>query len=346
MKIFGREKHKKNRIIRMFSVAAAAVMIFAMTIPVAAAERTYRVSFKSGSGTYSDNSTSQNLDVANGTNISGNLGTVESQITPPDGYYFTGWSPDVETTVSKRANYVAQYARIVDEAIYKVNYLNEQGTAVATAKTTRTQLGAAANETAPAIEGYNTPAAQTVTIDQATGMEITFTYTSSAETTTNTVTNTETVTVPGGTTTNTVTVPNASTTTTNNGTTNTAGTTNTGTTGTNNGTAGTAAGTDTAGTNNTGEVDTAEGTDNAGAADNTAGTDDAQNGGTVVNPDEDVPLAGGNDEDTDEDTVKAPDTDVPLAKQANYTWIYIVGVIAVLAAAGVLVGVKIRAGRK
>lgn len=298
----------KNRIKLLLSVSAIAVVVCS-TVPVYAEGRTYDVTFKAGSnGTLQTKDESElssktyNLAYNETLGISTETDTLEyAKVNAKDGYYFTGWSPEIETTVTKKAVYVAQYARLVDSVMYKVNYVDAAGSSVASPKFQECNRGDSRTERAVTVDGYTVDEAVKTAVINEENVEITFTYTANGPEV-ETVTNTNTVTVPGPTTTNVITQ-----------TTGTTGTTTPGTTGT----------TDTTGTTTTPET--------------TAPTEET---GTTNIPDEEVPLAENPTENTeenqDQDTTTIEDEEVPLAdkkvEKSNSKWIY-----SAIAGGGVLV---------
>lgn len=300
MKIMSGQWRKK--IMTVCAAATAAVMVMGYSLPVQAAD-SYKVSFKVGSrGSFrsdvsgvSESRTSVTRNYQYKEVIGEEeLGSIGTGIEVEAGYYFTGWSPKVEP-VTRKANYVAQYARIIHEAVYRVNYVDTYGNAVATQKVAATELGQSVTEQAPSISGYTVDVqTQTAQVSKANGTEITFTYTQEA----NVVTETETVIVPGETTVTTVTEP--------------------GTTGQPGATTGGAAGT--------------------GTAEGTPATPETEGPDTVVDEDEEVPLAEPDAEEEQEgETVRSEDEDVPLANEdvssgKVMTYVIAIGMLIVAAA--------------
>lgn len=193
-----RDRSIRNTITAIFSVCVAIAMTFAFTAPAEASDGSYKISFKAGAhAVFSDGSTSYDITKGyNDTITDEELEAITGEINngKEEGYYFKEWSPTVNRTVTRRAIYVAQYARIVDEAVYQVNYVNQDGTALATPKVVKTQLGEKVSEAAVSIEGYEPASSvETITIDRANGLEITFIYTGQ----TNIIDENETVTTPG-----------------------------------------------------------------------------------------------------------------------------------------------------
>lgn len=246
-------------------------MLLLLALPVHAEDSTYPIDFKAGSHGTVNGGETYTQTVAYG----GTLNMSDVSVVPERGYYFTGWTPDVETTVTGGATYVARYAKTIEEKVYRVNYVDTNGNALATQKIAVTNNGVTVTEYAVPIDGYAVDAvAKNATVGDVT--ELSFVYTSTAGT--NVVDNIQTITIPGTTTVITVATP-AGGTTTGTGT----GTTTTGTA---------AAGTATAGTAGTTADGTTAGT--TGTADN-AGvtTDGTTQQGTTITEDQ-VPLADQN----------------------------------------------------
>ena len=308
------KKGLKNRIMTLLSVCTL-IAALSPVVPVHAAEtRQYDVVFRAGShGSLSKQASteiavSQNGDTATVSVDYGNKLPITSGnilVTAESGYQFTGWSPDFDSTatVTKKAVYVAQYKKIIDEINYTVNYVDQDGNAVLTQKVVVCNKNEKnIIEEAPVIANYASPANSSVQVDTSKdGTVITFQYTVQPQE--ETIYQEETEYVPGTTTTNVVTQT----------TTGTTGTTTPGTTGT----------TDTTGTTTTPET--------------TAPTEET---GTTNIPDEEVPLAENPTENTeenqDQDTTTIEDEEVPLAdkkvEKSNSKWIY-----SAIAGGGVLV---------
>ena len=98
-------------------------------------------------------------------------------VQPNTGYYFTDWNKAVETTVTGKATYVAQYAKIIEEASYRVRYLDTFGNELATQKVVAASKGGTVVEYARQIDGYIPDAEGKSTTIAAEGTEIDFVYT-------------------------------------------------------------------------------------------------------------------------------------------------------------------------
>lgn len=195
----------KNKIKAIAAACALAVSLIG-TIPVQAAP-TYSVEFRAGSkGTINGSAkVTEKVGYGDEVNVPSN-----DVIHPKAGYWFTGWSPEVETTVTEKAVYVAQYARLIDAVEYRINYVDTTGVSLATQQIAQADKGVSFTVYAPAIEGYAPDAtSKRVTITEE-GTEVNFVYTSTlepnvetnvvTETVTETVTENVVQTVPGGTT--------------------------------------------------------------------------------------------------------------------------------------------------
>ncbi len=236
--------------------------------PVQAAD-SYQISFKGGShGTISYNETNEGVSYDIEVPYQSSLDTSQVRVVPEDGWYCTGWSPEVESPVTEKATYVAQYKRIIDEAVYRVNYVDTSGNALATQAIRKTNAGVDVTEYAVPVDGYAVDSASKTATVAKEGTEITFTYQSAQEP--SVVDQVENVVIPGGTTIATTGGVTAGTTAAGNGA-----------------NAVTAGGTGTAGNAAAGNA----GTDGAAAADGTTDGTVNQQGQTTTVDDNNVPLA-------------------------------------------------------
>lgn len=178
------------------------MLTFLLSTHVFAADKNYDISFRAGShGTINGTeSTTVSIGYQEPITLSGII------VSPESGYYFTGWSPTLVSPVTEQATYVAQYARIIDQAVYSVNYIDNYGNEMATQRVAVTNYGISVTEYAQEIEGYAVDVVSQTVAVQKTGTEITFTYTS--ETEPDIINQIQTITIPGGTT---VTTTNAAT---------------------------------------------------------------------------------------------------------------------------------------
>lgn len=314
---------------RTKALLAAGVLAAVTTFsPVAAqaAGRTYVVEFRDGSHGQVDDSLARQEIEYNG---QADVPTTD-EITPDTGYYFTGWNKEVEQTVTGKAVYVAQYARILDGVEYTIRYVDTAGAELWAKRVGTTERGELITATAPEIEGYTVDAAQKEVRADGDGAQITFVYTTTEAPREVIEEHVQTVNVPGDTNIITETVPGT--------------------------TADTGAGTDTdAGTGTAGTgTDAGTGTGAAGQADTVPETGAPDEGTEPETPgveieDEEVPLA---DQDLDEETSGDSDTttideeEVPTSNQkveeGTPVWVYGAagGVLAVAAAAGAVVAVR------
>jgi hypothetical protein len=184
------------------SIAAILLLLVVTMAPAFAADKTYNIKFAEGShGKVSivegPNATQQTDSVTEICSYGDQVDLSKITYTVETGYYFTGWSPDVNTTATESTTYVAQYARIINQAVYHVRYIDNYGNELATQKAAITEKGTNVTEFAVPVDGYVVDAAsKTVNVDEPNGVEIVFTYTSAASLTT--TTNVITVVLPGG----------------------------------------------------------------------------------------------------------------------------------------------------
>lgn len=310
--MLGKNIYRKIKI--SLAAAAAVMMTAALPLTAFAAERTYKVEFRPGThGTVAEAYAVQNVPYGEELTL-----PATDDIEPDEGYYFTGWNKDVETTVTGRAVYVAQYARMINRVSYTVSYVDSAGAELATKKVNYTEQGTVVTARAEEIEGY-APDAETKSITAAEdGAEITFVYTTTLDPEVIVEENVQTVTVPGTTTVVTEGTQGAA-----------AGAAGTGTAG---GAAGTTAGGTAAGAGaGAGTADAGTGTEAEGGA---------QPGGETADVTEDeVPLADNPSEDT-EDVQDVGEDEVPLANKTesgNIAGIIAVAAVAVAAVAALTV---------
>lgn len=194
-----KNKMLNNKIKYLTSFMVSILMVFALMVPTFAA-KSYTVSFKAGSkGIYTDGSTSKNEMVAANGDLKVSPDTLVADLQIEEGYYFNGWNYTVkQTNVSKSASYVAQYKRIVNEAVYRVSYVDNFGNELATQKVVTSNIGIVVAENALNIEGYAVDQlTKTVKVEKE-GTQIVFTYVSTASGEVQTVIENEVVVVAGG----------------------------------------------------------------------------------------------------------------------------------------------------
>lgn len=176
----------------------ASMMVIGLAMPVNAAKE-YKISFKAGSkGVYNDGATSKNDKVIAGEDLNIAPDTLVASLEIEDGYYFNGWNYTVkQSEISKSANYVAQYKRIVDEAVYRVSYVDNFGNQLATQKVVTSNVGIVVAENAINIEGYAVDQLTKTAKVEKEGTEIVFTYVSTVEGNVQTVIQNDVVVVAG-----------------------------------------------------------------------------------------------------------------------------------------------------
>ncbi|MEG0377730.1 MAG: MucBP domain-containing protein, partial [Eubacterium sp.] len=134
--------------------------------------KTYDIDFKAGAEGTVNESSSYTKPVKYG----GTLDMSEIKVQPKAGYYFTEWSKPIEIVVVEKATYVAQYAKIIEEASYRVRYLDTYGNDLATPKVVVASKGGNVVEYAITIDGYTVDALSKTTSIAAEGTEINFVY--------------------------------------------------------------------------------------------------------------------------------------------------------------------------
>lgn len=190
-----------QRIKYLISFILAVLVAIVCSLNLSAASKEYRVSFKVGSkGTLPNGETSYNQIIEAGGNLTTNPDTIVAMLEVKDGYYFNGWNYTVQQTgITKSANYVAQYKRIVNEAVYRVSYVDNYGNQLATPKTVTSNIGIVVAENAINIDGYAVDQlTKTATVEKE-GTEIIFTYYSTAKGNIETVIQNDVVVVAGAT---------------------------------------------------------------------------------------------------------------------------------------------------
>ena len=171
-------KKRLRKTAAVFAVCLMALLLMGMTLPATAhaEEGTYNIEFKAGAeGTFEGGSTSCTVPVSYGGTL--DINAVRDQVRENPGYYFTDWNKTVETTVTGKATYVAQYAKIIEEASYRVRYLDTYGNELSTQKVVAASKGGTVVEYARPIDGYIPDAEGKSTTIAAEGTEIDFVYT-------------------------------------------------------------------------------------------------------------------------------------------------------------------------
>lgn len=177
----------------------ALMMVISVATPINAAKE-YKISFKAGSkGVYTDGSTSKNEMVVAGDDLNIAPDTLVASLDIEAGYYFNGWNYTVKQTgIEKSANYVAQYKRIVDEAVYQVRYVDNFGNELATQKVATSNVGIVVAENAINIDGYAVDQlTKTATVEKE-GTQIVFNYISTQTGGVETIIQNDVVVVAGG----------------------------------------------------------------------------------------------------------------------------------------------------
>lgn len=191
---------KINYSLKLISSLLIALLVILTLIVPAYAIKEYKISFKSGSkGVYQDGTTSKNLMVEMNQSLPVTPDTLAADLKIEDGYYFNGWNYTVKQSgITKSANYVAQYKRIIDEAVYRVRYVDDFGNELATQKVVTSNVGIIVAENAINIDGYAVDQlTKTVKVDKK-GTEITFIYVSTASGEVETITQHDVVIIAGG----------------------------------------------------------------------------------------------------------------------------------------------------
>lgn len=170
-------KKRLRKTAAVFAVCLMALLLMGMTLPATAhaEEGTYNIEFKAGAEGTIAGDTSYTQPVTYGDKLDAE--SVAAMVQPNAGYYFTDWNKTVETTVTGKATYVAQYAKIIEEASYRVRYLDTYGNELSTQKVVAASKGGTVVEYARPIDGYIPDAEGKSTTIAAEGTEIDFVYT-------------------------------------------------------------------------------------------------------------------------------------------------------------------------
>ena len=169
-------KKRLRKTAAVFAVCLMALLLMGMTLPATAhaEEGTYNIEFKAGAEGTIAGDTSYTQPVTYGDKLDAE--SVAAMVQPNAGYYFTDWNKTVETTVTGKATYVAQYAKIIEEASYRVRYLDTYGNELSQ-KVVAASKGGTVVEYARPIDGYIPDAEGKSTTIAAEGTEIDFVYT-------------------------------------------------------------------------------------------------------------------------------------------------------------------------
>jgi hypothetical protein len=172
-----------KKIVAVTTVLSVILILILSMLPetTSAATAVYKVEFRAGShGTFSGTDKSV---------ISAEYNNALSYIPEPDtvesGYWFTGYSPEIQNTVVENAVYVAQYAKLIDSVEYCVRYVDTTGASIATEKIAYANDGDTIAAYAKDISGYKADVAMKTITASSNGNLITFTYTVAPVTTGN-----------------------------------------------------------------------------------------------------------------------------------------------------------------
>ncbi|MEF9840835.1 MAG: hypothetical protein RR705_05700 [Lachnospiraceae bacterium] len=150
-------------------------MLLFPAFTVQAEERSYDITFRSGSHGTVDNTTSVTRFIPYGTTLF--IGDYDNMIHQENGYFFTGWSPQIESTVTGKAVYVAQYRKLIHEVDCRISYVDSDGMALATQQVKIVEKGAPLIVHPISIAGYEANEAEKSIVVEKKGTEIVFTYT-------------------------------------------------------------------------------------------------------------------------------------------------------------------------
>ena len=170
-------RKKVNRIAAVLVTCAMALLLMGISIPIAAhaEEGVYNIEFKAGAEGTINGQSSVSVEVPYEGTLS--LNNIDAIPNNSDEYYFTGWNKEIEYSVTKKATYVAQYAKMISKTTYRVRYLDTYGNELATQKVVPASVGGNVTVDALTIEGYIVDAIAKTTTIAAEGTEIDFVYT-------------------------------------------------------------------------------------------------------------------------------------------------------------------------
>lgn len=170
-------RKKVNRIAAVLVTCAMALLLMGISIPSAAhaEEGVYNIEFKAGAEGTINGQSSVSVEVPYEGTLS--LNNIDAIPNNSDEYYFTGWNKEIEYSVTKKATYVAQYAKMISKTTYRVRYLDTYGNELATQKVVPASVGGNVTVDALTIEGYIVDAIAKTTTIAAEGTEIDFVYT-------------------------------------------------------------------------------------------------------------------------------------------------------------------------
>lgn len=165
----------KNNVIKTIKIILlTCFVIFPLSLTKVYAAQ-YEVVFKAGANGTVNNEKSVTYTLEAGATFPN-----EPTVTAKEGYVFTGWNkalPEVGAKVNGKQVYVAQYDVVISGISYIVRYVDEQGVAIATAKSMMTESGNTITERAKTIPGYTYQIATQEFVVNQNNKEIKFVYT-------------------------------------------------------------------------------------------------------------------------------------------------------------------------
>ena len=144
-------KTKNNNII-FKSLAFLFACLFIVSTITSVNAASYDIVFKAGAygSINGENSVTYNLKA-------GDTFPNEPTVTAKDGYVFTGWNkelPSVNSQVTGKQVYVAQYDLLIEGIQYMVRYVDQNNAQIATSKSMMGEKGSLVTERAKVILGY------------------------------------------------------------------------------------------------------------------------------------------------------------------------------------------------
>mgnify|MGYP000899683189 CR=1 FL=1 len=170
-------KPKVKRLIKASLFLYVISIVLSSGLVAEASSRTYEVSFRAGSQGTIDGGSSYEEKVEYNQSLPYDITYYDGLVVSNPGYYFTGWSPEIDTTVTEKAVYVAQYAKVIEGVDYHISFVDDQGTVLETHKVGVTEEGAVITANALDIEGYTADAETKTVTAKGEDTEIKFIYT-------------------------------------------------------------------------------------------------------------------------------------------------------------------------
>lgn len=170
-------KPKVKRLIKASLFLYVVSIVLSSGIVAEASSRTYEVSFRAGSQGTVDGGSSYEEKVEYNQSLANDISYYDGLVVSKPGYYFTGWSPEIDTTVTEKAVYVAQYAKVIEGVDYHISFVDNQGTELETHKVGVTEEGAVITANALDIKGYKADAETKTVTAKGKDTEIKFIYT-------------------------------------------------------------------------------------------------------------------------------------------------------------------------